>query len=132
FGDGAGRLYRWYPEIKAGHFLVSQHAVSVEDIQFSPDGEFMASSSLDNTSIVRRMVTDQLLFTIPGRVIRFANDSRRFALADNRGVSVQELRGERAYAFYRVPADSVQFSPDGDWLVTGSFQGPRFLSTNGF
>src|SRR5262249_23960716 len=83
FGCENGSLHIYYPRLKQGHPLSGSHTMEVVDIVISRNGEFLASTGLDNVALLRKIQGDRLLFKMPGRALQFSPDGRRFALADD-------------------------------------------------
>ncbi|MEO8609438.1 MAG: TIR domain-containing protein [Chloroflexota bacterium] len=108
---------------------LSRHTKSVPRALWSPDGNFIASASLDQSAIIWDAQTGQVVRTLSGHTagvyaLAWSPDGTRLATAGSdktaiiwdaqTGTIIAKLLGHSA------PVNSVAWSPDGTKLVTGS------------
>jgi WD40 repeat protein/ABC-type iron transport system FetAB ATPase subunit len=113
----------------------TEHTNSAVAIEFSRDGQLLASAGDDGSIVVRRVSDWAVVATIPtGRLdlfsISFSKDATRIASASLSGpVEVWSLKSERPETTMQsiaAPPDKrwrVKFSPDGRFLALASWQG---------
>lgn len=109
----------------------SGHRQYVNGLAFSTSGEVLASSSWDSSHRYSDTATGRLLFeTNDSGPVQAAGGGRWFALlADDGGIRVREYRPSRVLKSLTSPASGlpgfsgVDFSPDGNWIVSGTLAG---------
>ncbi|MBI4747715.1 MAG: ankyrin repeat domain-containing protein, partial [Acidobacteria bacterium] len=106
------------------------HTDSVFSVAFSPDGNRLATGSLDNTVKVWDVATWQAVATLTGHTdfvssVTFSPDGNRLATGSlDNTVKVWDVATWQAVATLTGHTDSVfsvAFSPDGNRLATGSW-----------
>jgi WD40 repeat protein len=127
-----------YPTIKplsSLYFILNQikernqirHQSSVWSVSFSPDGQYLATGSLDGTARLWDLQGNQVAefsghqssvlsvsFSPDGQYLATGSDDRTARLWDRKGNQVAEFSGHQGWVM------SVSFSPDGQYLATGS------------
>ncbi|KAJ5816310.1 NACHT and WD40 domain protein [Penicillium robsamsonii] len=116
---------RWSAELQA----LQGHSSSVQSVAFSPNGQLLASGSLDKTLRLWDTATGALQQTLEGHTdwvesVAFSPDGRLLASSSNDkticlwdtaiGALQQTLKG------HTDSVQSVTFSPDGQLLASGS------------
>ncbi len=109
--------------------VLKGHTRPLDDLQFSPDGKFLASSSLDRTARVWNVRTGALISVFRGStdqvngvsfspdgklVVSASNDSTARIWNPKNGALIRTLRGHQG------PVYDAQFSPDGTRILTSS------------
>ena len=107
------------------------HAQEVVDIDISPDGRWVATSSPDRTARIWERRTGRLVHTIAHSTqvaaAAWAPDSRRLATAARDGlVRLWDVTADAARPLFSLSGSGTQrglydvtFSPDGDFVMTG-------------
>jgi WD40 repeat protein len=124
YGGGlAGKTMRAGEEL----FSLNRHEATVLDVEFSPDGRFLASSDYDALAIVWDLEAREPLFDIRTAAsligdVDFSPDGRLLALASHDGFArVWDVaKQEEWLRLYRAESGGVcdvAFSPDGAQLV---------------
>ena len=121
--------FYWQRKIDSGHTTLKGHGAAVTSAAFSPDGERLASASLDGTVKLWNTEAGQETRTLKGHTdlvgsVTFSPDGRRLASASDdqtvklwdaeTGHELQSLRGHASAVM------SVVFSPDGNRLASAS------------
>lgn len=140
-GDHDGNVHFWdIPSFVRAQTL-SAHTDRVTDIAYSSDGRLFASSSGDGTVKIWTTADYELFSTIQGirggpiLSVAFSPDGKRIAfgeqgdspaigtnICDNCAFVYDVESGQKIYTVGgRERVSSIGFSPDGKWLVTGSF-----------
>ncbi|MET0728377.1 MAG: WD40 repeat domain-containing protein [Acidimicrobiales bacterium] len=127
-GEGEGELLS--PEF--GGDPTPANGGSGRDAAWSPDGRFLATSSVDGTVVVSDAATGSRRFVMeahiaPVNALAWSPDSARLATASDDGTArVTEIAADGGGATTSVAAHdtdrglvSVAFSPSGDRIVTG-------------
>ena len=124
-----GSMKIWH--IPAGALIrtIEGHENGVNSISFSPDGEFIASGSNDQTVKIWDFHTGDLIRTLKGhksyvRSISFSPDGKLIASGSgdktvkiwdfHTGDLIQTLKGHKS------SVRSISFSPDGEFIASGS------------
>ena len=125
--DGTVRL--WDAESGAEREVLRLHEGAVEGVSFSADGKLLATGARDKTARLYDLAskTSRLLGTHEGRVYWLTFDplGRWVAAPDSTGqVHLWGLEGgHRVIRGHRNEVNSVDFTPDGRVMVTGSDDG---------
>jgi WD40 repeat protein/serine/threonine protein kinase len=129
--DADLRGFEWYYLWRQSHselLTLSGHTGEVTSVAYSPDGQWLASGSVDGTVKVWDLLAGRELRTLnhTGRVtsVHFSPDGKRLASGSTdrtariwhlpSGQELHILRGHKG------TVGSVHFSPDGKRLATGS------------
>lgn len=111
------------------------HTALVSSLAFSPDGQRIASGSMDQTVKVWDVTSGQQSHDLKGhtglvRSVAFSPDGRQLATAAENTIKVwdtesgQEILALKSYSETAesvvLVVTSVAFSPDGRWLASGS------------
>ncbi|MEH1167765.1 AAA family ATPase [Micromonospora sp. CPCC 205539] len=119
-------------QTRPGRQILTGHTGRVDSVVYSPDGETIATASIDGTARTWDAVTGRPIFTLTGHSglvlsVVFSPDGRTIATASvdttvrtwdaRTGRSILTLTGHSA------AVSSVVFSPDGRTIATGSQDG---------
>ena len=114
----------------AGHVATMTHEGSVDDIAFSPDGEWIATASDDKTGKVWNAATGDLIATMTHEswvnAVAFSPDGKRVATAseDKTAKVWNAANGDLiATMIHESKLTDVAFSPEGERVVTTSYGG---------
>jgi WD40 repeat protein/class 3 adenylate cyclase len=110
-------------------FTLEGHDFSIHDVDWSPDGRWIATSSLDETVRIWDAKTGELRFTLfhDGAVVTadWSPDSTRLVTAGGKA-TVWEVTGAGGRELFSLAAQDmnagiqgVAFSPDGDRVMAG-------------
>jgi WD40 repeat protein len=99
------------------------HSATVTRLAISPDGQFLASSSADNSVKLWNFKTGQIIRTIPDlkyiNRLAFSSDGRTLAMHDgSRGLQLWNWRLPKKIRTIEVNSDFT-FAPDGQSLLAG-------------
>ncbi|MFI5460795.1 MAG: protein kinase [Isosphaerales bacterium] len=122
--------FYWQRKISSGHITLTGHATNdVMSVAFSPDGQWLASSSRGRTVKVWDAKTGQEIRTLSGHTnvvesVAFSPDGQRLASASSNG-TVKVWESATAHEIlplrlYTLAVNSVAFSPDGQRLASAS------------
>jgi WD40 repeat protein len=114
--------------VKDGALLhtLTGHATTVTDVKFSPDGQFLASASWDNTikiwnldGTIWRTLNEtsrvtRIAFNPDGKLIASVNDSSAINLWHLDGILLKSLRG------HSTTVRDIAFSPNGQQIASAS------------
>ena len=122
-----GRLQNIFHEIKELNRLES-HNDSVTEVEFSPNGQTIASASQDSTVKLWNL-QGKLLHTLQGHDgyvidIEFSpNGQTIISASDDNTVKLWNLQGELLHTLqgHNNSISSVRFSPDGQTIASGSW-----------
>ncbi|MEK7674976.1 MAG: serine/threonine-protein kinase [Verrucomicrobiota bacterium] len=125
--DSGGTMTFWDALGQGPPVIVENHLGLVEEVAFSPDGQTLASASWDGKlglwNVKERRTLD-LLRGHKGRVtkVAFSPDGRTVAtVSSDQTVRLWNLKTRREVAVLRGhPGEPLAFSPDGQWLASGS------------
>ncbi len=130
FGTASGQVYIWNRPYRYGRYLPGRHGGVVFDVRFSADGTLLATSGMDNVTRLWNPNGNQLLLTVPGRIIRFSKDGRRFIAADDRDLIEYEYGAGDGLTVIREGVEGATYSPDGAYLTLFDGRGVRFLAAD--
>ncbi len=127
--DGTARVWNQKGQQLA---TLKGHQGKVTDLQFSRDGENLATASLDKTVRVwnkkGQLVTILKGYQGPVYFMQFSPDGERLATASlDNTVRVWNKKGQLVTILkgYQGPVYLMQFSQNGNYLVTASVDGTR-------
>jgi WD40 repeat protein len=117
--------------------LPNGHTAWVKSAEFSPDGKSILTASWDNTAKIWDATSGKLLHSLEGQTITSGNVSAKFS-SDGKSI-VTASGGKTAKIWdaatgklfhslehqYDDNVHSVQFSPDGKRIVTGSYDNAK-------
>ena len=104
------------------------HSDHVASVDFSPDGQYLASGSYDKTAILWQVADGNLLYTLRGHSssvfkVSFSPDGSTLATGSNDGTirlwNANNGSQITALTGYKASVMGVDFSPDGQRLVVG-------------
>lgn len=136
---GADNMARiWDVETGDQLYVLKGHSVSVDHISFTPDGQYLATigggyggdnSPGDNTAFIWEVESGKQIRTLKTSYgeftdISFSPDGRYLEAGDNVGtLRIWDMETDQKIYTIDVPRiDTSDFSPDGEYLVTGGFQ----------
>lgn len=125
------RHLEWYlarSQYLGGGTTLFGHAKPVTSIEFSPDGDLIASGSLDSSVKLWNVKTGRLLKTLRGHWnpvndVSFDQDGQRIASAAGRWIKVWDADSANeinTLEGHKGRVVSVDFSPDGTQIVSAS------------
>jgi WD40 repeat protein len=134
FADGGLRLYR-LPDVRLLWENAQAHTSEIKRLDFSPDGQNLASASLDTTVSLWRTSDGRLKQTFTGHrkgihAVAFSPDGRQVATASLDGqIGIFEIGREigRFYSAHEGGAYSVVFDPGGQRLLSAGEDGRTCL-----
>lgn len=91
-----------------------------------PSGYFTATTVEGSTSLFRRD-RDQVLFSIPGRALKFSRDGRKIAIVNNQEVIVYQFSPQYCVTAENFGVQETNYSPDGTFLCLSGTVGVRLL-----
>jgi WD40 repeat protein len=130
-----GSLHLW-SVAEREDVLLQRQGNWIYDLEFSPDGRWLATAEGDRTIKLWDLETETLAQTFEGHAgrviaIAFSPDGRRLASSDEEGdVRLWEVAGGRSLFSVQGGSGAVVdllFSPDGRWLATLSTSGAARL-----
>jgi WD40 repeat protein len=118
-------LVHVYDCVTGGETQLRGHKDTVRGLAFSPDGETVASGSLDGTIRLWDSASGESIAELPGHMeetsdVAFSPDGRTLASVNVRlSVKLWHLATRRQLVSWEFPevGDSVRFSPDGRFLA---------------
>ncbi len=130
-GDRSGKLHLYDLPTNAERSVLSLHRQNVTDAEFSPDGRFVVSVSLDGsvcrtdvettrndwTSYLREMVFGAAISPDGRTVVAVGESGLAHVLSAETGQKKYDLRAHTG------PMETVSFHPDGDRFVSGGEDG---------
>eukprot|EP00842_Homolaphlyctis_polyrhiza_P005308 jgi/Hompol1/5779/HPOL_004687-RA len=134
-GGGDDRSYLWRIDTGDKVYDLGVHSDSVVAIQFSSDGQFVASGGMDGKVIVHRIADGQLIQTLegPSEVTWIDWHPKGNVLlcgGEDGSVWMWQLPSGNCMNVFTGHVESVtcgQFTPDGKMIVTGSSDGSVIL-----
>lgn len=124
--------YYWHRLVDTALVTLRWHSRAVTCVAYSPNGELLASASLDGTTATWDAASGRMLGSVQAhadmvRDIAFSPDGERLATASADGsVKVWKVAGLENVATLPAHADwvtSVSYSTDGKWLASGGRDG---------
>lgn len=129
-GAEAGLLELWKPLENLHWPLLQRHTRGVTGLCSSPDGRFLCSTDGGSISHVQDANRHSELIQVPGTALRFSRDSSRIAIRQDNQLVLYALSPSDSFIDEMQSIDTVRFSPDGCWLLTGGRQGVLVYATN--
>lgn len=135
-GDAQGHLVVWDLASRTPRLdLPNAHADVIDDLRFDPAGNLLTSTSDDHTVKQWNVQTGEPVGSVanvgPDETLRLSPNSQQVATVLETVVSVRDVAtGEVILPPLARHSDNVQdleFSPDGEMLVTSSFDGTTML-----
>jgi WD40 repeat protein/serine/threonine protein kinase len=129
---GDYRIYVWDTITGRLQSVLGAHQNTLVRLFFIRNGQFLVTASWDATSRLWDPVSGKQLLRLPGVIFAFGRDDRQAILWDGREFSLWELDLERECRTLhhgsignRTPrpegwVETVDFSPDGRWLVSAA------------
>ncbi|MCP9493906.1 MAG: AAA-like domain-containing protein [Pyrinomonadaceae bacterium MAG19_C2-C3] len=117
-----------------------KHDGKVTSLAFSPDGRFIATSSLDKTAALYELATGKRISGVQHQgginAVVFSPDSKNFATAgrDNTAQLWDFTAGREIVPLQHEgddPVQTVAFSPDGENVATGTLSGKLHVWSTG-
>ena len=106
--------------------LRGRHTDAVQSLAFSPDGQIIASGSIDNTVKLWNVATetniDTFKHTRPVNTVKFSSDGQTLASGGDDGIHLWDMTTRKITTMldHGVTYYSVSFSPDGQTLASTS------------
>ena len=129
-GSEDGTIKIWDINKNKCLYTIGEHARNVWGISFSPDGQLFASGSYDKTIKIWRLDQKICIHTLKGYddqigAVTFNPEGSLLATAGEGAVEIWDVAsGNRLYVLeeeeHKGRVKSVAFSPDGQFLVSGS------------
>lgn len=131
FGGDSGRI-RILDSATGAQIATLDHGSALREIAFSPDGQWVASGGEDGHAKVWKISTSQLVSDLvlkgPIDAVIFSPQGNELAVASLTALTVQvwdtsrwKMMGSQALQntiTFMIPELLVQFSPDGNWIVS--------------
>ena len=128
FSSTDARVYSFSTEDKSLIEVKENHSQYVISIEYSPNGEFFITNSLDKTARIFNSQTKECIAAIKAKDNPFTcftinNDGSIIAVAENSNISIYEAKNNKlihSIKGFNLPISNVSFSPSGKTFAFSS------------